>query len=124
MKPTTPMSCSRQASTTFSSSPALSAWVALCSKWFSDTNRCLKKSISVGLSGILGSRGSAPIRKYLPGLRACSSAPPMEPKLPSARLNSADLVARKKKKKKKKKKNSPHACSDEDNGFDAACGPM
>src|SRR5262245_52054401 len=64
------------ASTTFSSWPALSASVALCSRWFIDTNRCLKKSMSVGLSGIFGSRGSAPMRKYLPGLRACSSAPP------------------------------------------------
>src|SRR5271169_2030322 len=68
MKLATPMSCTRQASTTFSGCPPLSACVALCSKWLVVAKRALKKSIRVGLSGIFGSRGSAPMRKCFPGI--------------------------------------------------------
>src|SRR5262245_21243418 len=93
MKLTTPMSCRRHARTTFSLWPALSAWVALCRRWAVEAKRCLKKSISCGLSGIFGSRGSAPMRKYLPGFAACSAAPLSISTLPSPMLNSTDLVA-------------------------------
>ena len=93
MKLTTPMSCSRHASTTFSSRPALSAWVALCSRWLVEAKRCLKKSMSVGFSGIFGSRGSAPMRKCLPGFCAISWAPLTMSVCPSASVNRTDLVA-------------------------------
>src|SRR5262249_48520935 len=92
MKLTTPMSCSRQARTIFSGSPALSAWVALCSRWAVEVNRNLKKSSNVGFSGIFGSRGSAPISMYLPGYFCRSAAPLSISTLPSARLNSTDFV--------------------------------
>src|SRR5262245_55489887 len=93
MKLTTPMSCRRHARITFSSMPLLSAWVALCSRCAVDAKRSLKKSISVGLSGILGRRGSAPMRNSLPGCLACSAAPPSISTLPSAMPNRTDLVA-------------------------------
>src|SRR5437762_13471584 len=73
MKPMPPISCTKQARTTFSSMPALTACRALCSRWFAGPNRYLKKSIKVGLSGILGRRGSSPISMCLPGLAASSA---------------------------------------------------
>jgi 2-phospho-L-lactate guanylyltransferase len=66
--PTTPISCSRHARMIFSLWPFLSARLALWSRWFCDgEKRYLKKSSSVGLSGIFGSRGSSPMSACLPG---------------------------------------------------------
>ena len=59
MKFPTQISCSRQASTIFSSKPFVLASRALCSTWFAGANLSLKKSISVGAAGISGSRGSS-----------------------------------------------------------------
>src|ERR1700719_767228 len=47
MKPMTPISCTRQAITIFSSMPARTACLALCSKWLAGANRYLKKCIRV-----------------------------------------------------------------------------
>src|SRR6516164_6634906 len=44
-------------------------------RWFAGPNRYLKKSISVGLSGIFGRRGSSPISMCLPGFWASSAGP-------------------------------------------------
>src|SRR6516164_117695 len=92
MKPMTPISCTRQAMTTFSSMPALTACRALCSKWLAGPNRYLKKSIRVGRVGIFGRRGSSPISMCLPGFWA-SNAPPFAVLIsPSASLNRRDLT--------------------------------
>ena len=60
------MSCSRHASTIFSLTPFFLARRALCITWAEGPKRYLKKSNSVGFSGMRGSRGSGPIMKSLP----------------------------------------------------------
>jgi hypothetical protein len=66
MKPAMAMSWTRQASTIFSLTPFFMARRALCIRWLAGPKRYLKKSISVGLSGIFGSRASCPIMTSLP----------------------------------------------------------
>src|SRR5438445_507178 len=66
MKPAIAMSCSRQASTSFSATPFFCASRALCMRWLAGPKRYLKKSNSVGRSGIRGRRGSWSIITSLP----------------------------------------------------------
>ncbi len=66
MKPLVAMSWSRHARTIFSLAPFFCARRALCSMWAAGPKRYLKKSNSVGRSGMRGRRGSCPMRYSLP----------------------------------------------------------